>query len=191
MSATAAMTRGVIGALLVARFDARGFAVFGRDGSDAIRSFWAAVLVFPMFMGWVAINGFGTPAEAPLPMAFLYELLVYAGGWLLFPVLMWQVAGGLGRRQRFAHFVCAYNWCSVVQNAIFMILDILSLGFGASKEARAFFGLLLLTYVMIYGWYVAKKSLDINAYQAALVVGIDILTALTWEGFTDGLVRAT
>lgn len=178
------------GAMRLARFDADGAKVFGTTGIDAMRSFFAAAVVAPMFLIWTGMHGLGTPAGTPLPYALLYELLVYVGGWLVFPVVLWQVAPAFDGRARFAHFICAYNWTAVVQNGMFMALDIVLTAAGAPLAARGFFGFVLLVYVLLYGWFVARTALGLSAGAAGIVVSVDMLTALAWEGFTDSLASS-
>lgn len=184
----AEVTAWLTGALHLARFDAAGTKAFGHTGADAGRSFFAAAVVAPMFLLWTLMHGFGTPASTPLPYALVYELLIYAGGWLVFPVVLWQIMPAvIGSRTGFAHFLCAYNWTAVIQNAMFLALDILLTSAHAPPAARGFFGFALLIYVILYGWFVARSTLGLAAGAAGLVVAVDMLTALAWEGFTDSL----
>ncbi len=172
----------------LARFDGTAFQDFGSTNAHAIHSFFAAVFVAPMFFVWLGMHGTGMPDGTPLPFVAGYELLVYAGGWMLFPVIMWHVTGALDRRDRYAHFVTVYNWVAVIQNLLFFGLDLGLAAIGASDGARSFFGLVLLVYILIYAWFTIRGALDLTAGTAVTIVVLDFMTALVWEQFSSGLV---
>ena len=70
---------------------------------------------------------------------------------------MWHVSEKLGCRAQFFHFLAAYNWAAVIQNGLFMAMDVIFVSIGAPEGARGLFGLILLVYVLLYAWFVAQK----------------------------------
>lgn len=176
------------GVLRLAHFDDRGRRVLGTEPEDAWRSFLAPVLFLPFYLLWSLFHGLTAPDDVPFALALLYELPVYAGGWLVFPVIMWHVAQAIERENRYAHFLVAYNWSALVQNAMFFVLDAaLSLA-GAPPGARAFFGFLLFLYILAYAWFVARTTLGVAGGVAAMVIVVDLLVTAVWEGFASRLV---
>lgn len=182
--------RALYGAGLLARFNRDGFLALGNDRQAAVRSFYAAVIVAPMYLMWIALYGQPHPENTPFLSILLFEILAYAAGWMIFPLVMWQMSNVLGCRDNYFRFLTAYNWAAVIQNALFMGMDLIFWLIGAPDGARGFFGLILLVYVLLYGWFVAKNGLGLAAGPAVTVVALDLIIALFWEMITDGMVIA-
>jgi hypothetical protein len=174
----------LLGAIKLARFDPNGTALFGHTARAAWQSFFAAVLAAPFFLFLTVFNIYDDADAGP---ALIFSLISYAGGWLVFPVVVWYAVRAMDREDRFAHFLTAYNWSAVVYNTLFFLLAFIDAVTGASSGARAFFALLIFAYVAVFIWFVARTTLDISRGQAALIVGVDILSALVWSGFTETL----
>ncbi len=189
MPSLAEVHRALYGAALLAKFDRDGMNAFGTEAEDAARSFFAAVIVAPMYLVWVLLYGDGYPEDTPFIFAFVFECLAYAVGWMIFPLVIWYLSPVLGCRDRFFHFLAAYNWAAVVQNALFMGTDLLFWVIGAPDMARGFFGLILFAYVLMYGWFVARHGLGLPGGPAATVVALDIAVTMFWEMVTTGMVH--
>jgi len=183
----AEISKALSGAIKLAKFNKAGLSAFGHDRKAAIQSFFAAVLVAPMFLLWVGTHGISAQMDVPLSHALGFALLSYACGWMIFPIIMWHVSEKMGCRERYFHFLAAYNWVAVIQNGLFMAMDIVFVSIGASEGARGFFGLILLVYILLYAWFVAKSALDIPAGPACLIVALDMLTSVLWEIFTNSM----
>ncbi len=181
--------RSLYGATLLARFDRDGLNAFGHEGADAAKSFFAAVIVAPMYLVWMVLYGDAYPENTPFIFAFVFESLSYVIGWLIFPLVVWYLSPALGCRERFFHFLTAYNWVAVVQNAMFMGMDLLFWALGAPEMARGFFGLLLFAYILLYGWFVAKHALGLPGGPAATIVALDMAVTMFWKMITDGMIR--
>lgn len=178
------LVRAAFGIGRLARFDRSGLAFFGNSGPAAWRSFLAVALVAPMFVMWTAMHWQESP-DNELTLTFLVrEGFAYTGLWLLYPVVAWHLISNFGREERFAHFVCAYNWGAAYQNALFLILDVMTIGLGASDGARSFFGLILMCYLLAFGWFLAKNALQVSGPQAAAVVALDFFLSAVWETLT-------
>lgn len=189
MASLAQVHRSLYGAALLAKFDVDGLNAFGHGAEDAAKSFVAAAIVAPMYLLWVLLYGSGYPEDTPFIFAFVFECLSYAIGWMLFPLVVWYLSPVLGCRDRFFHFLAAYNWAAVIQNAAFMGTDLVFWLIGAPELARGFFGLILFVYVLIYGWFVARHGLGLPGGPAATVVALDIAITMSWEMITTALVR--
>lgn len=175
------VTRAAFGIAKLARFDAQGFLFFGHEAKDAWRSFLAMLIVAPMHIMWTVLHWSEETLGEPSLFFIVKESLTFIGIWLLLPVVLWHVIDAFDRAPRFAHFVCTYNWAAAYQNAIFLMLDIFALGFGASSEARGFFGLVLLAYLIAFGWFIARGTLQISGRQAVVIVAVDFMASIVWE----------
>lgn len=189
MASLAEVHRSLYGAALLAKFDSDGLNAFGHEGADAAKSFFAAIIVAPMYLLWIILYGENYPEGTPFIFAFLFESLTYVIGWLIFPLVVWHLSPVLGCGDRFFHFLAAYNWAAVIQNALFMGVDLLSWLVGAPEMARGFFGLMLFAYILVYGWFVAKHALGLPGGPAATIVALDLMISMFWEMITDGMIR--
>lgn len=113
------ISRSVRGAFLFARFDARGLGYFNVTLDGFWRSFVGALVVLPLTVLTMMTEARGAEID------WLPELLRYAGGWLLFPLVMIPIARLLGLSQQYVPFVIAYNWMQVVQSMLFFGLGVL------------------------------------------------------------------
>lgn len=190
MITLAEIHRALYGAALLAKFDRGGLSAFGNGGEDAARSFFAMAIVAPMYLVWFVLYGQPHPESTPFLFAFVFECLAYAIGWLIFPLVLWHLSLALGCRKQFFHFLAAYNWAAVIQNALFLGMDLTFWLIGAPDGARGFFGLILLVYVLLYGWFIAKHGLGLAAGPAATVIALDMIISMFWELITDGMIIA-
>lgn len=176
------------GAVKLMRFDASGAEVFGNTPAEAWFSFTAALLVAPMVVIWVFLDGFSTPPETPFIASTIFEVMTYVIGWLLFPVIVWHQLVFIGKDARYPKFITAYNWTAVVQNGLFLGMHLVLGAMGAPDEARALMGMMMLGYVLMYGWFVARVVLEIETGPAVAVVVLDLVVALVWEAFSNNLL---
>lgn len=65
------------GALKLARFDASGAEAFGNSTAEAWFSFIAALIVAPMVVMWIAMDGFSSPEGTPFLTSIMFEWLSY------------------------------------------------------------------------------------------------------------------
>ncbi|MDA0998126.1 MAG: hypothetical protein O2944_07965 [Proteobacteria bacterium] len=144
--------------------------------------------MLPMFLFWIGMHGTGMGEDVPLPLALIYECMAYAVGWLLFPLIAYYLCVHVERADQYVRYIVAYNWSSVIQNGLFFLLNVpTALGL-MGPNARSFFGLILLLYILTYGWFVAKSALGLTPQRAAIFVAADFITSMLWERVTDWLV---
>jgi len=177
----------LVGAFKLARFDASGAEVFGNTAAEAWFSFTAALIVAPMIVMWILLDGFSAPEDTPMLTSVTFEVMTYVIGWLLFPVIAFHLLVFMGKDARYPRFINAYNWTAVIQNSLFLFMHLFLGAMGAPDEARALLGMMMLAYVLMYGWFVARTVLEIETGPAVTVVALDLVVALVWEGFSNNL----
>jgi hypothetical protein len=177
MPRLAELTNALYGAVRLARFKADGLGYFDATVDGFWRSFFAAVLVAPMY-AWLLAHRYGAAAPDD-PLRFqLIEAVAYVLSWVAYPLLMVTVTRLLGRWDRFLVYAVAYNWSLVIQHAVF--LPVAAIGtFGllpadaAQVVALAGFG-----YILAYIWFIASSALAVTPLTAAGIVVIDIVLSL-------------
>ncbi len=180
--------RSIYGAYRLARGDAGGMALFNATPEGFWRSFFAAVLIAPFFAIFLAV-AFNPDEITGGPLRYgSIQLISYIIGWTAFPVIMISLCRHLQREQFFVRFIVAYNWASVLQNALFLPVQFLAVGGLFAPPAAAFLALIVLAAILVYVWFIAKTALDINPAAAAGIVFFDLVLSVAINGITDGLL---
>jgi len=166
------------GAYRLARFDPNGLQFFEHSIGAFWRSFFAAVIVAPIFAIFLSIRYSTGEISASLPAFITYEAAGYIIAWLAFPVVMEGLSRTLDCRQHYVKFIIAYNWIMVIQNAVYLPIVIFGVGGMVSQGTANGLALIALMWTFIYTGYVATKALEIPPMSAAGIVFIDLLLAL-------------
>lgn len=181
------LASSLYGAYRLARFDPAGLNFFNVSVSGCRNSFFAAVIVAPLF-GVLILLQFGNLNIEPNPGPIRFGLahgIGYVISWTVFPLLMLSVVKFIKRETHYLRFVATYNWTSVLQNALYMPLAILAQMGALSPDAGTFLGLIVLTAVLFYVWFVARVSLDISPGRAAAIVFFDLIVSIIITSWTD------
>ena len=165
------------GAGRLARFDVSGHDYF-EDSADAFwQSFFAAVLIAPFYFLMLYFR-FDEFDEVPLLRFFAIETIAYVIAWVAFPLFMASLVREIGAEKNYIRFIVAYNWSAVLQNAVFLPIEILALGGGLSAATANTLGLFALAWIIAYIWFVTRTALGVTGGIAAGIVGVDFLISV-------------
>lgn len=178
-------SRSLFGALRLARGDRRGLDFIDRTPDGALRSFYGALLVLPIFAIIEAIQLSGRTVEAGALRILVVEALAYTIGWTAFQTVMIWLTALLQRQERYFDFLATYNWVTVVQMTVYFPVALL-VGTGALPPGVVgalswIVTLLLLTYT----WFALKVTLDIPGGTAVGLVVVDLVLGVMLSGATD------
>lgn len=182
---------GLYGAYRLARLDTGGMTFFDQTLAGFWRSFYAAIIVAPLFVVLLAVQH--ATGDIPVsPWRFLaVESSAYIVGWFAFPLVMVTVADSFNRADRYIGFIVAYNWASVWQNLLYLPFLILAeLGIIAISPARLANELILVV-VLAYIWFIAKTALQISTWQAILIIALDFSLAIFIGWITQTMLHLT
>lgn len=182
------VVRSVFGAYRLALFDPAGLDSMDRTPEGALRSFYAAVIVLPAYALMLAIRLWPAVGNTPFLNIVVVEGIAYVVSWTAFPVLMHLLTGLIDRSPRYPGFICAYNWSSVVQMAVYLPVVVLS-ATGLLPEGLAeglVFGVMMA--MLTYQWFVMRTALEVSGLQAAGFVMVDLFLSATISGYADGLL---
>lgn len=173
LSAREAAT-SLYGAYRLARFDARGMTYFETSLAGFWRSFYAAVIVAPAFAVLLAMR-YAAGGEATDEVRFAsVEAIAYVIAWVAFPLVMVSLARLLDREERYLGYIVAYNWASVLQNGLYLPLVMLGMAGVIPAETVGPLSLIVLSLILVYGWFIAKVALDVGTGTAVALVGLDL-----------------
>jgi len=174
------------GAWRLTHMDARGHGFFDATPDGARRSFFAAVLVAPLYALMLAAV---LPADAPAdPVRFLLvEGIGYVTTWVAYPVVVEGLSRHLGCRPRFEGYLVAYNWSMVLQYAVIVPISILT-GTGViPPELGRFVWLVAFSLILAYLWFIARSALTVPPVTAAGFVLLDVLLSALIDGIAAGM----
>ena len=115
----------IYGAVRLAQGKRDGMSLFGDSETDFWQSFYAAIIVAPLFFIFISLQS-NTGVRSALSVNFYaIHAISYVVGWVLFPLVMIHLVKTIGRQQFYIRLIVAYNWASVVQNAVFLPFAIL------------------------------------------------------------------
>lgn len=182
------MINSVYGAYRLARFDPQGMDYLEQSPDGAIRSFWAAVVVLPAYILLVLARDGDTLTETPIGDALVIQSIAYIVGWTVFPVVMHLATKAINRKDKFAGFVSAYNWSSVIQVAIQLPVIALILTGMISEDTASGMGYGILILITAYLWFVFRTSLGISGLTAAGFVLLELFTTALVADYADWLM---
>jgi len=184
------MTNSLYGAYRLARADTSGMTYFDTSIDGFWRSFFAAVLVAPLFVLLISIRFGVDDLEISFFRYYAIESVAYVVGWVLFPLVTLYLVQALEREDQYLGFIVAYNWASVLQNGLYLPFAVLfQLGL-ISGESAAFLNLVLLGLVLAYTWFIARTALDVSGYVAGGIIILDVGLWISLNVVTESMLRA-
>lgn len=177
LSAREAAT-SLYGAYRLARFDARGMTYFETSLGGFWRSFYAAVIVAPMFAVLLVMRyAAGGVAVGGVRFAVV-EAIAYVIAWVAFPLVMVSLARLLKREERYLGYIVAYNWASVLQNGLYLPLVMLGMAGVMPAQTAGPLSLIALSLILVYGCFIAKVALGVSAWTAVALVALDLVLSV-------------
>jgi len=185
----------LVGALTLARFDARGAQYFDETPSTALRSFFAAAISLPAYIIILLLSNSDTLSN-DLPsdlqptdptVTLLVHLLQYSLSWTVYPVIAYRICQSIGREAAFFRYLSAENWLNVVGYHL-MLLVVIVIASGVLPESLGWLLLLsVYAYLLTYSWFNARTCLGIGSPGAAGLVVVQIFVTLAIEVAAAGV----
>lgn len=175
MSLAAESATSLYGAFRLARFDPHGMDYFNAGPAGFWRSFWAAVIVAP-FYAMLLATAYPSLETSGEPLRFaLAEGIAYVMAWTAYPLAMAWVTRQLDRFQYFIGYIVAYNWAAVLQNAVFIPINMLWIAGVLPPDIGFMLWLIAFSLILAYLWFIARTALALAPMAAASIVGIDLV----------------
>lgn len=175
MSLAEATFASLVGAWRLARRDPGGMACFDISVDGFWRSFFALVVMAPLFLAFALLEYRLRFAPPDLGFYLLVETLAYLLDGISFPLVMAFLSQLLGLEHGYVPFVIAYNWSSVLIMALlFVPFALTSLGI-LPGEVGALLTLLATIAAVYYRWYVTRVALGAPTLTAVGLVLVNVL----------------
>ena len=151
----------IYGAVRLAQGKRDGMSLFGDSETDFWQAFYAARIVAPLFFIFISLQSITCVRSALSVNFYAIHAISYVVGWVLFPLVMIHLVKTIGRQQFYFRLIVAYNWASVVQNAIFLPFAILFETGLISGPIAEMTNAILLIIILIYIRFIIKITLNI------------------------------
>ncbi|MPY70351.1 MAG: hypothetical protein GEU92_09700 [Alphaproteobacteria bacterium] len=180
---------GLYGAWRLARLDAGGVGHFENTVEGFWRSFYAALIVLPAYIILVLLRLADNPPEVGPLSVLAIHAIAYVAGWFALPFAMYYVTGWFDRREYYFRYICAYNWASVLQIAVFLLITAIAAS-GALPAGTAMAATLAATLaILVYQGFIARVTLGVPVGGAIGIVVLDLVISLILNGYTNGLLH--
>lgn len=152
----------------LAHLDPQGMNWFDLSAGGFYRSFFAAVLVLPVYLVALGLDGFLSGGDGP---AWGVKLVFYPIYWAIFPVVLGIAVRALGLSQGYVAAVVASNWSGVLINFVLLGLAIiLATGLFGAVGSMAYFAAYLAS--LYYAWFILRTALGTTGGIAAALTAI-------------------
>lgn len=176
------IARSLFGAWRLARLDRAGMALFDISITGFRRSFFAAVLVAPIYLYLIAIAPDEEAAAGAEKIDAVWQTIAlivkYLLNWAVFPIAMIFLARLLRLTHHYVGYIIAANWGAVLQMALLAAAATLGLLIGGENSLGSILSLLATVAAIAYQWVIARTALQTTAVVAAALVIIDLLLGL-------------
>ncbi|HXM71542.1 MAG TPA: hypothetical protein VN970_10440 [Thermoanaerobaculia bacterium] len=169
---------GIYGGYRLCRFDAQGLAYFDSTLGGFWRSFFAAVLVAPIYFIIVFLDLDLSTVEASIGRTLLLESLAYLILVFAYPLAMHYISEAVDRRQQYFLYIVAYNWASVVLAAIELPVDALSWSELLPKALADTLEIAVKLAILAILWFIARTALKVPRLLAVGLVALDFVLNL-------------
>lgn len=172
---------GLSGAFTLALGRREGMDRLPADPLAPALSFWAAAICLPAFV-LLRLMAWSTTTAPDQPLrTLLAGILLYIIGWAGYAVASHRAVAALGRSPLWPRYIVAWNWCNVVQYALFLAASVPAL-LGVPDWMQQALSLIALFWALWLEWFAARLALQASAMAAFLLVGLDVLIGLVLGG---------
>lgn len=167
--------------------DPRAVVYFNTSVAGAWRSFFAAVLIAPLYAVLIALRYPDIAAEVTPLRYVTVETIAYVTSWVLYPVVVEALSRRIDRRERFPGYLCIYNWSMVVQNGAILLLAILATLDLLPAQLGDLIGLVVFVVLMVFLGFIARVGLGVSGMTATGLVVLDVLLSVLISGTAQSL----
>jgi hypothetical protein len=169
------------GSYRLARGDRGGLNYFDSSREGAIRSFFAALLVLPVFALMVYGNIIKGHLSAPVPTIIIIHGLVFVISWVIYPLIVFEILAVMKRQERFLPYLSAFNWCHVLQALAFLPIVMYGLAIPEGNAILSFLQASIFVLVMVYQWFINRSSLQVPSLAAVGFLALEQVLDMALE----------
>ena len=178
-------SRSLSGAWGLLRRDPAAPQAFNATLGGVWRSFFAAVLLLPLHLAYLAIIGASAEgAEAPGATRWIVNFLIYVIGWAAWPLIAFYMTRLMDCGGKLLGYVAAYNWSQLLTGPFLVGLDVLG-RMALPQGFSAFLVFAGVAAVLFYEYLIARQMLGVAANKAIVLVLTSFLLGLMLRDTAD------
>ena len=183
--------RSLYGAWLLVCFDRTGLSFFENTTTGLWRSFQAVLLCAPIYLMLLIMRDMHIDVGVPILIATIIYAISYIISWFAFPYAMFYGSRIINRQGFFCRYISAYNWATVLQLVVLLAIATITHNNLVAPAFAGFLTLNLIIAIFIYKGFIAYVSLEIDLGKTIMLVLLDFIISLLFEGWTLRLLQAT
>lgn len=184
------------GAWRILRMDPGALGYFNQSVEGFWRSFFAIVLVVPIFAFITYVGTESAPEEqqvaavlAPGTSVIVHTLALLLA-WAAFPTAMIWLTRMLNLSHRYVVYIIVWNWSNVISAVIFLIVMLLLVTGILSQGVVGVLGIFAFGYVLFYSYLVARAGLDCTGGTAIGIVVFEVVLEHLIDIGVTGLLQS-
>jgi hypothetical protein len=177
-------SRSLSGAWGLLRRDPAAPTAFNATLDGVWRSFFAAVLLLPLHLAYLALAAPAAPGEATGTTRWIVHFLIYVIGWAAWPLIAYYMTRLMECSDKLLGYVVAYNWSQLLTGPFIIGLDV----FGRlvlPQDLAFFLDLAGFAGVLFYAYMIARQMLGIVPSKAIVLVLTAFLLARVLSDTAD------
>jgi hypothetical protein len=177
-------SRSLSGAWGLLRRDPAAPTAFNATLDGVWRSFFAAVLLLPLHLAYLALAAPPAPGEATGATRWIVHFLIYVIGWAAWPLIAYYMTRLMECSDKLLGYVVAYNWSQLLTGPFIIGLDV----FGRlvlPQDLAFFLDLAGFAGVLFYAYMIARQMLGIVPSKAIVLVLTAFLLARVLSDTAD------
>jgi hypothetical protein len=166
--------------------DPRAAHLFENSYAGAVRSYWAAIVILPIYMltigGQYAMpsdnySNFGTLAEhSGLVSAALAKFCIYTLCWFVaWPLVVDRLTTYLDCEKNFFRYVASYNWMHALYALVGLLFWTGTMSGVIHDGNTVVAAISLLGVLWTYHWFILRHALGLDGGYAAMVVALEFI----------------
>jgi len=178
-------SRSLSGAWGLLRRDPAAPTAFNATLDGFWRSFFAAVLLLPLDLAYLALIGPPEGAEQAAPgTRWIVNILVYVIGWAAWPLIAFYMTRLMDCGDRLLGYIVAYNWSQLLTGPFLIGTDVLGRA-ALPQEITIVANIAALAGVLFYEYIIARQMLAVPRGKAMVLVLTAFLLALVLRDTAD------
>jgi hypothetical protein len=178
-------SRSLSGAWGLLRRDPAAPTAFNATLDGVWRSFFAAVLLLPLHLAYLAIIGSAAAnGESAGATRWIVNFLIYVIGWAAWPLIAHYMTRLMDCGGKLLGYVAAYNWSQLLTGPFLVGLDVL----GRVALPQGLSALIVfagVAAVLFYEYLIARQMLGVAANKAIVLVLTSFLLGLMLRDTAD------
>jgi hypothetical protein len=167
------------GAWRLACRDPGGLRYMDTSMAGARRSFRAALFALPAAIPLMLMRLAYYPPRADTARVVVVEIIAYAIGWTAFPVVAHAAARVAERAHRYAMMVAAYNWISLAQILVLLVVTPITLSGMLPSPLDSMIEVALRLALLAYLAFTIRVALDLSWGAAIGLALVEFMLGLS------------